>query len=681
MIASYHGHNVNVAGFRRRFPTNLKGLSLRQMIDIASSLHLTTRPIRVDLGALPRVRMPAILHWDHAHFVVLKEITRRGAVIHDPSHGARTIPLSELSRHFTGIALEFDRSDSFVRENLRDQISFRSFFRSIHGLKRALFRVFVVALGMELAVLAGPFFLQLVIDEVLASNDVSLLTILTVTFAAVTVFSAFLSFVRSWSTSSIGAQLSNTWVSNLFGHLLRLPIDYFEKRHVGDIVSRFNSVEAIQRTFTTQSVSTALDGLMAFLTIFLMCAYGVTLTLTVCAAFVLYTVIRYFIFGRQREVNHEWIVAAATQQSALLESIRGIQPLKLANQQAIRQSKYANHLVEANNAFLRSQRLDIWMATTKQVTFGLQKLLVIWLAAHLVLKGDLTAGMLVAFATYSDLFTTRVSSLVDRISDFRMLGLHAERISDIANGEEEAHYEGPASSVELEQSIELRNVSFRYAVDSPWVIRHCNAKFDAGESVAIAGPSGSGKTTLAKLILGLLVPTEGQILIGGVNIQRIGLRKYRQMVAAVMQDDQLFAGSIADNIAFFDPDMDLERVESVAMHAHIHADIIGMPMGFDSLVGDMGASLSGGQRQRILLARALYRQPSILLLDEATSHLDIDRERLVTFTVRNLKFTRIVIAHRLETIASADRVLHLEEGCLVPAPPMSSALARDVTAM
>jgi ATP-binding cassette subfamily B protein RaxB len=284
----------------------------------------------------------------------------------------------------------------------------------------------------------------------------------------------------------------------------------------------------------------------------------------------------------------------------------------------------------------------------------------------LALDGKFSAGMLIAFIAYADQFTSRVAGLIDKWVDFSMLKLHAERVADIALTEPEQMAATAWNGTVPEASIELRNVSFRYADGEPWILKNCNLRIEPGESVAIVGPSGCGKSTLAKVVLGLLQPQEGEVRFGGTDIRKLGLDNYRQWVGAVMQDDQLFAGSIADNISFFDPGAAPMRIEEAARAAAIHDDISLMPMGYQSLVGDMGSSLSGGQKQRVILARALYRKPKLLVLDEATSNLDIERERQVNTVINRLKVTRLVIAHRPETVASARHVLVVANGALQP---------------
>ena len=315
------------------------------------------------------------------------------------------------------------------------------------------------------------------------------------------------------------------------------------------------------------------------------------------------------------------------------------------------------------NAGIAIRKLELLFAVLHRLLFGLERVAVVWIGALLVMDRHLTVGMLFAFFAYKETFAARVSGLIDKTVELRMLRLQGERLADIVLTAPEADAPvAPPRIDETEASIELRGVSFRYADGEPDVLRGVSLKIEAGESVAIVGPSGCGKTTLLKLMLGLHAPTAGEVLVGGVPLSRVGQRAWRDRVGVVMQDEPLFSGSIADNIGFFSADPDLEWLQQCARVAAVHDDIEAMPMGYNTLIGDMGAALSGGQKQRILLARALYKRPQILLLDEATSSLDVERERVVNHAVRQLALTRVIVAHRPETIASAARVIALHDG-------------------
>jgi len=659
MIANYHGRDVDLAGLRRRFSTSLKGVTLTRVMDMAGQLGFTCRPLKLDLDELPQLHTPCLLHWDLNHFVVLKRADRRGIVIHDPARGIRKLGLREVSEHFTGVALELTPSADFAPISERQAVSLRALTGKVRGLVPALGQILLLALALEVFALAGPFYLQWVLDQVLVSADHDLLTLLGMGFLSITIFSALITSACSWAVTWLGATLNVQWASNLFGHLMRLPLDWFEKRHIGDVVSRFGSIQTIQKTLTTQFIGSLLDGLMSLVTLVVMGFYSLWLTALVAGLFLVYGLIRRAFFNPLRHANEEQIIFGARQQSELLESIRGAMPIKLANKQNERLARYANATVSTANRSIGIQRLSIAFTLSNQLLFGIGRVAMIWVAATLALKNEFSAGALIAFIAYADQFTNRAAGLIDKWVDFSMLKLHAERVADIAMTEPEKRVEMAWSGPIPEASIELCNVSFRYAQNEPWILRNCNLMVEAGESVAITGPSGCGKSTLAKIVLGLLQPTEGEVKFGGIDICKLGLNTYRQWVGAVMQDDQLFAGSIADNISFFDSEPDIAKIANAALMAAIHEDIAVMPMGYQSLVGDMGSSLSGGQRQRIILARALYRHLQLLVLDEATSHLDVGKEHMVNVAVQGMKITRIVIAHRPETTASAGRIIHL----------------------
>jgi len=662
MIARYHGHDVDLAGLRRRYPVSMKGATLGRIIDIAGKLGFEARPLKAELDYLPELNTPCILHWNFNHFVVLKRAGARVFEIHDPGRGAVKLKREEVSRQFSGVALELEPVADFEPVSERRRISLRALAGKVYGLRRAISLVLVLALVLEIFTLTLPLAMQWVLDHVLVSADWEMLNLLGLGFVAVVFFQTVTMAMRGWVVASLGASMSAQWATNLFAHMLRLPMAFFEKRHVGSIMSRFFSLDFIQQTVTGSFVEAILDGLTVMFVLVVLMLYNPMLTLLVIGAFLLYSGLRWLAYKRLWNLNEEQLVYSAQQQSRIIESMRGMQAITLANKQGERRARVANVTVEVANRQAKIQRLTATFNALNTGIFGLQRILLIWIGAYLVLRGQLTAGMLVVFVTYADMFSRRAGTLIDHIVELRLLGLHGQRIADIALEPPEknvrSHYTGPVP----ETTIEIDSLGFRYADDEPWVIRHCSFKINAGESLAIIGRSGCGKTTLAKLILGLLEPGEGTIRIGGIDIRHFGLEMYRELFGAVMQEDGLFEGSLADNITFFDPDATLPDIERAARAACIHEDIATMPMGYETLVGDMGSTLSGGQKQRVLLARALYRKPKVLLLDEATSHLDIARERDINRQIAQLEITRIFIAHRPDTIASADRVIAIRQG-------------------
>ena len=663
MVAGAHGLQLDTTALRQRFSVSIKGVTAADLVRMGEAMHLAPRALRAELDQLPQLQTPCILHWDMSHFVVLVSLKRGVATIHDPASGVRRMKLAELSPHFTGVALEFTPTADFKPADERRSVRLREMLGPVRGIGLSLGQIFVLALVLETFVLLGPFLMQWVVDGVLVSGDRDLLWTLGIGFALLVLIQSATAAARAWAVLVMAAQLNLHWLGNVFGQLMRLPVAWFEKRHVGDVWSRFSSVRQIQRTLTTHFVEALIDGLLVVLTLAVMAVYSLALTGIALVAVAAYGAMRWAFFGPQQRAVEDALVFEARQNSHFIESLRGVQAIKLFNAQADRRSRFASLVVATMNADIVCRKLELLFSVSHRMVFGLERVLVIGAGAWLVLEQQLSVGMLFAFVAFRETFAMRVSALIDKGVELRMLRLQGERLADIVLAEPEADGSREASPQRsLDASIELRNVSFRYADGEPDVLKAISFKIEPGESVAIVGPSGGGKTTLLKLMLGLHRPTQGEVLVGGHPLSRIGLAAWRDQIGVVMQDEPLFSGTIADNISFFAPEIDNEWLQQCARVAAVHDEIEAMPMSYLTLVGDMGASLSGGQKQRILLARALYKRPRVLLLDEATSSLDIDRERVVNQSVRKLALTRVIVAHRPETIASASRVIALQDG-------------------
>ena len=666
MVAGHHGQRDGLRALRQRFPLSLKGATVARLLGIAQAMGFQARALRLDLDELPQLRMPCILHWDMNHFVVLAKAGRRRVIVFDPAVGRRVLRPEELSAHFTGVAMELEPGADFRSTPAPPAIRLSRLTGRVRGLWPALVQVLLLSVALQVFVLLAPFYLQWVVDQALVSADHDLLTVLALGFGLALLLQLAIGLVRGWSVVFLSSRLGLQWTGNVFAHALKLPLAFFEQRHLGDVVSRMGAVQAIQRTLTTSFMEAVIDGLMAIATLAMMFLYSAKLAGVTLGAVALYLLLRALAFRPLREATERQLVAGALQQSHLLESLRGMQSIKVAGEEPFREGGFRNLMVETVNQELRLARLGLGFSTASQGLFGLERVVVIWLGAGLAMQGVFSVGMLIAYLAYKDQFAARVAGLIDKAVEFRMLRLHGERLADIVLAEPESD---ATASVQVaaaaDPCLQVHGLGFRYAEGEPWVLRDCSFTVEAGESVAIVGASGSGKTTLVKLMLGLLAPGEGSVSVGGHDLRRLGLRNYRARIGVVMQDDQLFAGSVAENIAFGDLDPDLARVEAAARLAAVHDEIAAMPMGYQSLIGDMGTTLSGGQKQRVILARALYRRPQLLFLDEATSHLDLDRERFVNAAVRQLRITRLIIAHRPETIASADRVLVLRGGRIV----------------
>lgn len=671
MVARYHGHDVDLNGLRQRFTLSMSGATLRSIMGLADSLGFAPRALKVELGALDKLRLPAILHWDLNHFVVLKAVTRDKAVVHDPALGARTYSLEEFSKHFTGVALELTPSGRFEKVTARAPIRLTSLWSRMVGFWPAFFQILGLSLALQVAVFAMPFQMQLVVDEAIFRSDRDLLTVLAIGFGALVVIQSLIEALRAWALQVFGQMLSFQMVGNLVRHMMRLPSDWYEKRHVGDIMSRIGSASAIQDVLTRGVVAALIDGLMAVIAIVILLLYSPTLTAIVVGAVALNLGLALALFPAMRARTEEQIIESAREQSHVMETVRAATTIKIMGREAERESSWRNLYANAVNAAISVGKFQISLGFTQTLVTGLQTVIVIYLGARTILAGDgFSVGMLFAFLSFRQTFTDRATTLINQFIQFKFLNLHLDRLADIVTAEAETGASDAAAPPRLEVrgGMSLKDVAFRYgAADRP-VLQCVNLEVTPGEFLAITGASGGGKTTLLKLMLGLRAPTEGTITLDGQPATPELWRAWREQVGVVAQDDRLLSGTIADNIAFFDPDLDMGRVQQAAIAAQVHEDIARMPMQYLSLVGDMGSTLSGGQKQRVLLARALYRQPRVLVLDEGTANLDVATEEVIADLISQLPITRIVVAHRPALLKRADRVLVVDGGKLSDAP-------------
>lgn len=664
MILNYFGNLVDLAQLRELFGSSSRGTSLAQLISIAQAIGVEARPLRIELNEIRKVAMPYMAHFDLNHYVVVASISKRVIEILDPAYGRRKLTHKEFSDRFTGVVLELTPNKDFAAQPRRKLLSIRKLVFSPRGVKSTLVNVLIISTLLELIALAMPLATQTVIDRVIVESDTDLLGVVAIAFAALIILQVVAMSARSWSSAILSANLDVAWSGRLFTHLLRLPEAYFQKRQLGDVISRFGSLNTIQQTVASKSVEIALDGVMAILSLGMLFFYNRYLALASILTLLISLSVRIVSYGMMQETNISLISLSARQQSTFLESLRGVTEIKLLNAVPLMSSRYLNNVVATNNATISLQSLQIVFGALDSLLFGALKLAILYTGARLALSGHFTAGMLVAFMSYSDQFIGRMVALFDFGLRLKILRIHSDRLSDIALSQEEPHAESSRPFDVVDMTLEFEAVSFRYSDAEPWILRNCSLSVRASESIAIFGESGCGKSTLLKLACGLLEPTAGTIRIGGIDARILGKRKQRELISVVLQENVLFAGSIAENISFFDSAQDTSRIDEVSRRAGISDDIATMPMRFQTSVGDMGMSLSGGQRQRICLARALYRDPKILLLDEATSHLDVSRERKISENVKSMNITRIIVSHRPETILSADRQFELQNGSL-----------------
>jgi ATP-binding cassette subfamily B protein RaxB len=660
MVCGYHGKHVDLQSLRQRFGISSRGATLRTLMDIATSVELKSRALKLDIDELNALKTPCILHWDLNHFVVLVAVKQGKVIIHDPAFGQRSLGIREVSEHFTGVALELWPDSGFTSEKPRVRLNLRKMMGNVSGLIPALTKIFCLSLMIESVNLLLPVGMQLVMDHVIPAKDPDLLTLICLGLLFFIIFRTGVSMLRAWTSLVMSTLIDVQWKARLFDHLLKLPLDYFEKRKLGDIQSRFTSLDTLRTTLTTNVVNSIIDGIMSIGLIVMMVLYGGWLIWVILGFTAIYVIFRLSTYNAYRQVSEEQIVKSARAGSHFMETLYGISTLKALGLSKTRANFWLNMNIDNANATVRKTKFEMMFTGGNTLIATLDQVALLWLGASQVIDGHMTLGMFVAFNTYRGQFSERAANLLNMVLQLRMLSLHRDRIADIAlTDTEKSLPERELLRGGEAASLDVRDLVFQYDSLSAPLINGLSLSVAAGESVAIVGPSGQGKTTLMKIMTGLLSPTQGRVLINGMDITTAGLNNYRSCIACVLQDDTLFAGSIGENIASFDEQKDEARIVDCARRCNIHADIEKMPMGYETLISELGNSLSGGQKQRLLIARALYRRPAILFLDEATSHLDLDNESKINQAIRELEITRIFIAHRPSTIETADRVIKL----------------------
>jgi ATP-binding cassette subfamily B protein RaxB len=666
MIANSHGLRIDLATMRNRFPPSVRGATLKSLIAVADRIGLIPRAVKLPIEQISKLSMPAILHWNLNHFVVIeRHASKRGALVHDPMGQSRWYTAKELSAHFTGVALELRPAADFERGDSRRSLQVRHLWHRIVGLKRSLLQILVLTVVLQAVELITPYYMQVALDWAVPALDLNLLVVLALGFALLAILNALATFMRSFVLLSAGASLSIGLTSNIARRLLRLPVEWFEKRHIGDILSRFQSVTPIQTLLTEGAIGSIVDGVLIVMTFAVMLFYSGLLAAVGLLTLAAYLLVRLSFLPSQRQAVAESIIARGDEQTNMIESLRAIATLRLSAQEMLRHAEWQSKQIAVINASVQLARIVVWHTTIKGLLFGLESVAAIYLAAGFVIKGGFSVGMVFAYVAYKTRFLATAQSLIDRAIEFRMLTLHLERLSDIAFAQEDPSFGASAGAwTDFRGELKVINIVFRYSMTEPVVLDGVSFSVAPGEHVVITGPSGGGKSTLAKIMLGLVEPTSGEVLVDGKPLALFGYKSYHAQIAAVLQDDVLLSGSLADNIALFDEGRDMARVFACASAAEVHDEIMRMPMGYQTLVGSMGIALSGGQKQRVLLARALYRRPKLLILDEGTAHLDFDNERKVNAAIARLGITRIIIAHRQETVACAQRILTLRNGMI-----------------
>lgn len=682
MVSSYFGKHLLLRQLRNIMPSSQQGMSMNHLIDYAQLLGLSSRALKLELEDLAQLQRPAILHWDFSHYVVLTKVSERYVYISDPAVGERKLTWSVVSASFTGVALELQPNQTFRQLDKSKTLSLWDFVKPVKGIKRQLSFLLALSLLIQAFALATPFYMQTVVDKVLHTSSESLLLVLAIGFSLLLLVECTTQWLREVVLLRFSHAFNLHISSSVLAHLMSLPLAYFQRRHMGDIVSRFSSLQAVRDTLTQGLVSALIDGLLSVSTLVLLFVYSPLLAAVVVAVVILYSIGRWCLFHPVKQLNQQLLHSDAEQQSYFMQSIRAARTIKLANTGAQTQAKWLNLFVKNLNQNIRLGQWNISFSIANKLLFGAENIIIIYLGATLVMANEFSLGMLFAFISYKNRFVGSSASLIEKLIEYKILNVHLARIEDIVHHAPEISVDSSdrlalagqttfskARKGSQAAQLSLHKVCFRYHNKQAYLFENINLELSAGDFIAIIGASGCGKTSLLLCLLGLLEPSKGHI---SLNQSRFTLqsRQYHK-IAAVMQDDQLLSGSIVENITQFAQKIDIQKVIEVAQVACIDNDIMAMTMQYQTLIGDMGDSLSGGQKQRILLARALYQDPDLLILDEATSHLDVGTEARVCANLKAINSTIIMVAHRPHTIATANKVYSLSKAGL---SQISSAL-------
>lgn len=676
MVMNFHGNMLSLDEVRSSIGIGRDGSDAHSLLRMGEFHGLRGRGLSLDvddLGYLPRA---SILHWGFNHFVVFDRIGRNGVHIVDPGYGRRFVPKAEFNRLFTGVALVFTPTESFALTEDQGSAVW-SYLGHLFGQRHLLARVVVTSILLRLFALSLPILTGLIVDQVVPRGDENLLLMVGLGLLVVLGFQVLTELIRAHLLLQLRTNLDLRMTLGFIDHLVSLPYSFFQLRSAGDLMMRVNSNTTVRELITSNTLSTLLDGILVLIYLVFIILVSTNLGLLVLGLGALQVIVFLLSRRKYRDLMSQDLEVQAKSRSFLVELLSGIETLKVAGAEQRAVERWSNLYVDELNVSLQRGRLS---AVVDSVMSGLRAgspFLILGYGAIMVMNGELSLGTMLALSALASGFLTPLATLVNSALQLQLLGSYIERIEDVLRAEpEQGERNQMAESPKLTGAIELRNVSFRYASRAPIVVSEISLNIPAGAQVAIVGPSGAGKSTLAHLLLGLYRPTEGVILYDGNDLTNLELRSLRRQFGVVTQEPYLFGSSVRENIALSEPALPLSRVIKAAKMACIHDDITTMPMTYDTLIADGGASLSGGQRQRLALARALVQEPAVLLLDEATSSLDTATEAQITKNLARLKMTSITIAHRLSTVMNADLLLVMDDGKLVERGTHDELVAR-----
>jgi ATP-binding cassette subfamily B protein RaxB len=667
MVAGHYKLGLDLEVMRSKFDVSARGTSLSDLGQIADQIGLTARCVELSAEEIGQLRLPAVLHWEGNHWVVLKKVSAKGLQLNDPAQGERWVSLREAQARFSGFAADFVPRTKLLRTPPEPKLQFMTLLRSFPGLGSAVSQLMAMSIILEIIALLTPYYTQMVMDHVLVNGDMDLLNLLALATSFLLVFQTLFTALRGWAGVVLSQNVGYQLYAHVIRHLFRLPVTFFVRRQVGDLVSRFDSLSQMAHSITRTSIEVTLDALISLGTVVMMFLYSPTLAFIALGTFVIMLLVKIMVFSSSNRIVSERTFLNARTQSHLIESIRGMHAIKMGQAELLRSQQWITQTRQVMDKDLSTERINLGSTLTVTVATGIAQIALVYFAAKMILGNQLSVGMLFAFMSYQGQFSARASAFADRVLWLRTMKVHFGRVSDIVFAEPESSNTYNAKlNQPVASSLEAKALGYRYSVSDAFVFSNLSIHVKPTEVVALVGPSGCGKTTLLCVLGGIFLPAQGTLSYDNEMVKPSNTTALRKRVAFVFQNDELFEGSIEDNITFFDAQADRQRMQQCAQIACISADIDLFPQGYKTRLAEQGAGLSGGQRQRMLIARALYRKPSVLILDEATSHLDVTTEKQVLKNLRAIGITIVMSAHRPDAIAMADKIYSLQTKAWLP---------------
>lgn len=672
MIANYYGIEIELVTLKQRYPEYKNGMNLNEIRDILETLKMNARVLSVDNNELDKVKLPCIIHWDKNHFVVLKKIYSNKFVIHDPEKGIVTLSKVKFFKHFNGIVIEptlcIISSISTKEEKLSSQKQKYNTFNNLCFLfllikkcQSPVFFILLLLLIIEFANICLPQITQLIIDDAIVNSDLNLLIVASSGYFILSLIQLFVSSAKDGIIVWINAHLGYYFPVSFYNKLMSLPVSFFNSRNLGDLISRFDSIDTLKNIATMQLLNIVLDIIMMSASFVMLVIYDKYLALIILFTLFLYAVIKLFTYNLYRIFNISTIKAKARQNGSIIESVKNHQLLKLYPECNGLKGNYTQSLVEVVNNQAKASYIQMFFTGSNLFLSSLKNIAILYFGGRLVMSGTFSIGMLVAFIAYSEQFCRRTIKIIDFMMQSYISGIHIARINEVMGGSSKVDIteELPSFVLSTNASLKLKNVSFEYNANTS-IFSDISIELGFGETLLISGRSGCGKSTLAKLILGLLPLSTGRISYNDITITPHNIKSFRKLTGTVLQGDSLLNGTLLYNITF-DNSVSIENIISITEGLGIHGVINNLPMGYYSQVTDINTNLSVGQIQRILLARAIYRKPALLILDEATSNLDCESEKQVINYIASLPCTKILISHKGESYKIADKILILDK--------------------